>query len=185
VLLVALPAVARQARPGTTLWPLRQAGQQVRLTLASDPVERAGLRLDTAEQLLDAAAGAREGRRDDLADAAEDEIDAAVDQLEDVAGPRAAAQLARAELLLVAVEALEDRDGDRHGGAGGSDDDRSGRRGGSDHDRSGRGGGDGSGSGSSGSGSGASGSGSSGSGSGSGSGSSRSGGSGGGSPGDD
>jgi hypothetical protein len=159
VVLVALPAAARQARPGTVLWPFREAGQQVLDRLAGDPVHRAHLRLNTAAAYLAAGAGAGEERRKDMADQAEERIEAALDALDDVAGPQAAAERARARRLLLEVEALERREGpDDRSGSGGGDD----RSGGGDDDpsgddRSGRGGGgsgSGSGSGSSGSGSG-------------------------------
>ena len=158
VVLVAVPATARQARPGTALWPVREVGQQVRDRLADDPVRRAHLRLNTAESYLAAGAGADEERRKDMADQAEEKIDDALDVLDGVAGPEAAAERARAQQLLPQVEALErqkDPD-DRSGPGSGSGDDRSGGGGGdrSGDDRSGRGGGSGSGSGSRGSGSG-------------------------------
>ena len=173
VVLAAVPAVARQARPGTALWPVRQAGQELRASLADDPVRRAHLRLNTAEDYLAAGAGAGEERREDMADRAEELIDEALDRLKDVTGDRAAAERARAGRLLIQVDALE-RQEDQGGGSGpGSADDNSGRGGGGDDDgggggsgddRSGRGGGDGGGGSGSGSGGGSgSGSGSSGS----------------------
>jgi hypothetical protein len=176
VVLMAVPAaVARQARPGTALWPLREVGQQLRVSLADDPVHRAELWLNTAAAYLSAGSGAGEERRKQMADQAEEKIEDALDALEGIAGPRAAAEQARAEQLLLEVEALERQKdpGDRSGpgsgsepsGRGGGDDDRSGSGGGDDpsgdDDRSGRGGG---GDGGSGSGGGSSGSGSSGSG---------------------
>jgi len=173
VMLAAVPAVARQARPGAALWPVRQAGQELRASLADDPVRRAHLRLNTAEEYLAAGARAGEERRENMAGKAEDLIDEVLDQLEDVAGSRAAVERARAGRLLLAVRALEHQDDPGAGssgsgssgssGQGGSS--GSGSSGGDDH--SGRGGGDDGG----GSGSG-SGGGTSGSGSGSGSGSS-------------
>jgi uncharacterized membrane protein YgcG len=164
VVVVALPAAARQAPPGTALWPMRELGQQVRDRLADGPVARADLRLDIAESYLAAGRGAGEERRRDMADHAEDKIKDALDALDDLAGPEAAAQRARAQQLLLQVDTLEhqkdpeDRSGPGSGsggssgpgGGGGSSgpgggDDRSG------DDRSGRGGGGGgSGSGSSG-----------------------------------
>jgi hypothetical protein len=48
VALAAVPPVARQARPGTALWPVRQVGQQLRVSLADDPARQAHLRLNTA-----------------------------------------------------------------------------------------------------------------------------------------
>jgi hypothetical protein len=151
VVLVALPATARQARPGTALWPVREVGQQVRDRLADDPVQRARLRLNTAESYLAAGAGADEEHRKDMADRAEEKIQDALDVLDDVVGPEAAAQRARAQQLLLQVEALErqkDPD-DRSGSGSGSGDDRSGRGGGSGgdddpsgDDHSGRGGAD-------------------------------------------
>jgi polyhydroxyalkanoate synthesis regulator phasin len=176
VALVALPAAARQAPPGTALWPVREVGQQVRDRLADDPVHRADLRLDTAAEFLAAGARAGEERREDMADRAEEKIEDALEVLKDVPGARADAERARAAQLLARVEALEHQDdpGDRSGSGSGSGtepgDDSSGKGGGDDDgsggdddpagaDRSGRGGGDDSGSGSSGSGSGRSGSG--------------------------
>jgi uncharacterized membrane protein YgcG len=173
VVLAAVPAVARQARPGTALWPVRQAGQELRVSLAADPVRRAHLRLNTAEEYLAEGAGAGKERREDMADRAEDVIDEVLDQLKDVSGSRAAVERARAERLLLAVRALEHQDdrgsvpgssGSGSGPGSGSGDDRSGKGGGSGggssggEDRSGRGGASGSGSGSGSSGSGSSGS---------------------------
>jgi hypothetical protein len=166
VVLVALPAAARQADPGTALWPVREVGQQVRDRLADDPVRRASLRLNTAEDYIVAGTGAAEERREDMADAAEDKIKDALDALKDLSGPEVAALRARAIMLEARVEALErqkDAD-DRSGSGGGTEpgDDNSGPGGGSSDDNSGPGGGGGgSGSGSgSGSGKGTSGSGS-------------------------
>jgi len=166
VVLVALPAAARQAGPGTALWPVREVGQQVRDRLADDPVRRASLRLNTAEDYIVAGTGAAEERREDMADAAEDKIKDALDALKDLSGPEVAALRARAIMLEAKVEALErqkDAD-DRSGSGGGTEpgDDNSGPGGGSSDDNSGPGGGGGgSGSGSgSGSGKGTSGSGS-------------------------
>jgi polyhydroxyalkanoate synthesis regulator phasin len=148
VVLVALPAAARQAEPGTALWPVREVGQQVRDRLA-DPVDRANLRLNTAEDYIAAGTGAGEERREDMADAAEEKIKDALDALKDLSGPEAAAARARAGELEAQVEALErQKDDDRSGSGGGTepDDDKSGPGGGDD--RSGPGGGRGSGSGS-------------------------------------
>jgi uncharacterized membrane protein YgcG len=175
VVLVALPAAARQARPGQALWPVRELGQAARDRLADDPVHRAHLRLNTAAAYLQAGKDAGEEGREDMADQAEERIEAAMEALEGVDGPSAAAERARANRLLLQVEALEhQQDADDRSGSGpGSEpgEDRSGSGGGDDRsggggddpsgdDRSGRGGGSGSGSGSgsSGSGSGASGS---------------------------
>jgi hypothetical protein len=172
VVLVALPAAASQAQPGTTLWPLREAGQQVRDGLADDPVHRAHLRLNTAADFLAAGTGAGEERRKDMADQAEERIEAALEVLDGAAGPAAQAERARAHRLLLQVEALERQDDpdDRSGPGSGPDEDRSGpggddRSGGGDDDPSGDDGpgggsgpGSGSGGGSSGSGSGRSGS---------------------------
>jgi hypothetical protein len=122
VVLVALPATARQARPGTTLWPVRQVGQQVRDRLADDPVGRAHLRLNTAESYLAAGAGTGEDRRKDMADRAEEKIEDALDVLDGVAGPEAAAERARAQQLLPQVDALEHQEDpeDRSGSGSGS-----------------------------------------------------------------
>jgi hypothetical protein len=157
LLVVAVPAaMARRAVPGTPLWPLREAGQQVRLALAGDAVDRASLHLDRAELLLRATAGAGRSDRDDLVAKARAQVQAAFDALGGRGGPEAAAQRARADRLLAALAALEREDGDRRGPGG----DRSGPGGGSGSSGPGSGS-SGSGSGSSGSGSGPSGSGSS------------------------
>jgi hypothetical protein len=140
VVLAAVPAVARQARPGTALWPVRQAGQELRASLTDDPVRRAHLLLNRADQYLAEGAGAGEERREDMADRAEELIDEALDQLDDVSGSRAAVERARAERLLLAVRDLEHQDDRGSGsgssgpgsGSGSSDDDHSGRGGGDD-----------------------------------------------------
>jgi uncharacterized membrane protein YgcG len=150
VVLVALPATARQAEPGTALWPVRQVGQQVRDRLADDPVHRANLRLNTAEDYIRAGSGAGEERREDMADAAEDKIEDALEALKDLSGPQVAAVRSRAIALEARVEALErQKDADDRSGSGGggddpSDDDNSGPRGGDDDGGSGSGSGKGS-----------------------------------------
>jgi uncharacterized membrane protein YgcG len=149
VVLVALPAAARQARPGEALWPVRELGQAARDRLADDPVHRARLRLNTAAAYIQAGNDAGEEGREDMADQAEERIEAAMEALEGVAGPSAAAERARANRLLLQVEALEHQK---------DAEDRSGPGGGEDRSGSGGGSGPGSGSGSSGSGSGSSGS---------------------------
>jgi hypothetical protein len=112
LLAVALPAaMAGQARPGTPLWPLRQAGQQARLGLTADPVERAHLRLNTAAMLL-AAASDGDGYRQEGLVRCRDQVEAALAQLGGRSGPRAAAERARAEELLGDLDALERRAGD-------------------------------------------------------------------------
>jgi uncharacterized membrane protein YgcG len=131
VVLVALPATARQARPGTALWPVRQVGQQVRDRLADDPVGRAHLRLNTAESYLAAGAGPGEDRRKELADRAEEQIEDGLDVLDGVAGPEAAAERARAQQLLLRVDALEHQKAPEDRSGPGSGDDRSGSGGGS------------------------------------------------------
>jgi hypothetical protein len=143
LLAVAVPAaMAGQARPGTPLWPLRQAGQQARLGLAADPVERAHLRLNTAAMLLDAA---REGggyQHEGLAVRCREQATAALAQLGGRPGPRAAAERARAEGLLAELDSLARSagDGGRRGPGPERGGDRSGPGGG---DRSGPGGGGG------------------------------------------
>ena len=91
VVLVALPAAARQAEPGMTLWPVRAVGQQVRDRLADTRSDRAHLRLSTAEDYLAAGTGAAEERRKDMADAAEEKIEDALEALKDLSGPEVAA----------------------------------------------------------------------------------------------
>jgi hypothetical protein len=133
-LAVAVPAaLAGHASPGTPLWPLRQAGQQLRLDLTGDPVARAHLRLDTAELLLAAARDSGGYRRAGLA-ACRREVQAAMAQLGGHDEPEAAAERDRAEKLLAGIDGLEraagnqhrrgpdpERDGDRSGpGRGGS-----------------------------------------------------------------
>jgi uncharacterized membrane protein YgcG len=120
VVLVALPAAARQAEPGTTLWPVREVGQQVRDRLAG-PVDRASLRLGTAEEYIAAGTGAGEERREDMADAAEEKIKDAHDAHKDLSGPEVAAVQARAARLEAQVDALErQKDKDRSGSGGGN-----------------------------------------------------------------
>jgi hypothetical protein len=112
LLAVALPAaLAGQARPGTPLWPLRQAGQQARLGLTADPVERAHLQLNTAAMLLTAASDGDGYRQEGLV-RCRDQIQAALAQLGGRTGPRASAERARAEELLGDLDALERRAAD-------------------------------------------------------------------------
>jgi uncharacterized membrane protein YgcG len=127
-LAVAVPAaLAGRASPGTPLWPLRQAGQQVRLDLTGDPVARAHLRLNTAELLLAAARDSGGYRQAGLA-ACREQVQAAMAQLGGHAEPAAVAERARAEELLAALDDLERSAGnqDRRGPGGGRDGDRSG-----------------------------------------------------------
>jgi hypothetical protein len=168
VVLVALPAAARQADPGTALWPVRSVGQQVRDRLADGPVDRARLRLNTAEDHLAVAAGAGEERRADMTDAAEEKIKDALEVLDGLSGPEVAAVRTWADRLEAQVETLERQKdaGDRSGPGGDTEpgDDSSGPGGGDarsgaggkaepgDDDPSGPGGDDSGGSGSSGSG---------------------------------
>jgi translation initiation factor IF-2 len=151
LLAVALPAAAAgQARPGTPLWPLRQAGQQARLGLTADPVERAHLRLNTAAMLL-AAARDGDGYRQEGLVRCRDQVEAALAQLGGRSGPRAAAERARAEELLGDLDALEQRAGDDQRRTGDDEQERApGPAPGDDHSgpgggRSGPGGGGGSG----------------------------------------
>jgi hypothetical protein len=141
LLAVAVPAaLAGRALPGTPLWPLRQAGQQVRLGLTADPVQRAHLRLNTAAMLLDAARDSGGYRQAGLVQCRE-QLQAATAQLAGRAGPAAAAERARAEGLLADLGDLERSaqvDGERDGGDGG--DDRSGPGGGGSGGRGGSGG---------------------------------------------
>jgi uncharacterized membrane protein YgcG len=128
LLAVAVPAaLAGRALPGTPLWPLRQAGQQVRLGLTGDPVQRAHLRLNTAAMLLDTARDSGGYRQVGLA-ACQEQIRAAMEQLGDRAGPDAAAERARAEDLLADLDTLKrSAEGEDRGGPGpGGGDDRSG-----------------------------------------------------------
>ena len=118
VVLVALPAAARQARPGEALWPVRELGQAARDRLADDPVHRAHPAQHRGH-LHPGREGRRRGGREDMADQAEERIEAALEALEGVAGPSAAAERARASLLLLQVEALEhQKDADDRSGSG-------------------------------------------------------------------
>jgi uncharacterized membrane protein YgcG len=141
VVLVALPAAARQARPGEALWPVRELGQAARDRLADDPVHRAHLRLNTAAAYIQAGKDAGEEGREDMADQAEERIEAAMEALEGVDGPSAAAERARANRLLLQVEALEHQKdaADRSGSGSGSGEDRSGSGSGSGSGSSGSG----------------------------------------------
>jgi uncharacterized membrane protein YgcG len=140
---IAVPAaLAGRALPGTPLWPLRQAGQQVRLGLTADPVDRAHLRLNSATLLLAAARDSGGYRRAGLA-ACREQIQAALAQLGGRSGPGAAAERARAEGLLADLDALERSAGEgeqRRGPDPGRDDDRSGPGGGGSGGHGGSGG---------------------------------------------
>jgi uncharacterized membrane protein YgcG len=128
LLAVAVPAaLAGRALPGTPLWPLRQAGQQVRLGLTADPVQRAHLRLNTAAMLLDAARDSGGYRQAGLA-ACQEQIQAAMAQLGGHAGPEASTERARAEGLLADLDDLRrSAGGGERGGPGrGGEDDHSG-----------------------------------------------------------
>jgi len=134
VLAVAVPAaLAGQAPPGTPLWPLRAAGQQLRLGLTTDPVDRAHLRLNTATMLLNAARDAGGYRQGGLAAGCREQIQAALAQLRGRSGSGVAAERARAEGLLADLDSLERSAGEdegRHGPGPGQDDGRSGPGGG-------------------------------------------------------
>jgi uncharacterized membrane protein YgcG len=128
LLAVAVPAaLAGRALPGTPLWPLRQAGQQVRLGLTADRVQRAHLRLNTAAMLLDAARDSGGYRQAGLA-ACREQIQAAMAQLGGRAGPAASTERARAEGLLADLDDLRrSAGGGERGGPGrGGEDDHSG-----------------------------------------------------------
>jgi hypothetical protein len=130
VLAVAVPAaLAGQAPPGTPLWPLRHAGQQLRLGLTADPVDRAHLRLNTATMLLDAARDAGGYRQEGLAAGCREQIQAALAQLRGRSGSGVAAERARAEGLLADLDSLARpavEDEERRGPGPGQDDGRSG-----------------------------------------------------------
>jgi hypothetical protein len=193
--LVAVPAVAApRAEPGSPLWPVREACQEVRIALTGDVVRRAGIHFDNAEGRLSKARERLVEHADDPPDKLRERVfkeaaeahEAAAEGLSELGsatGPAADAARARGERLLAQAEALlagdfpddlpavrgDDGGGDRRGRGGGGEpepgDDRG--RGGGDDGTSGKGG--------TGGGSGSSGSGSSGSGSGGTSGSGRSG----------
>jgi uncharacterized membrane protein YgcG len=181
LLLVGIPAaLARQALPGSPLYPVHQVTQDARVAFAGDPVDKAKILLDEAERMRDEAV--RGGSdRDRCINVGRDDANQALDKLRGVSGAAAAAQVARANQLLHDFHDLAEGKlpGDDHSGPGRGGDDRSGPGGGGD-DRggsgsggsgSGGGGDDGGGSSHGGSGSGSDGSGSGGGGSGSGSGS--------------
>jgi hypothetical protein len=128
LLVVAVPAaLAGRALPGTPLWPLRDAGQQVRLGLTADPVQRAHLRLNTAAMLLDAARDSGGYRQTGLVECRE-QIQAALAQLGGRSGPQAAAERARAQGLLADLDELSrSAEGGERGDPGTGGDDRSGR----------------------------------------------------------
>jgi hypothetical protein len=190
--LVAVPAVATPgAEPGSALWPVRAAGQDLRFSLTEDAVERAHLRFNTAEEHLDKALERLAEHRDDPPDKLRERVlndatkayekaNEGLAAINGVDGPAADQARARGEQLIVrASDLIGGRlpnlgdlpagGDDRDGGEPEDGDDRGrgggdGGGGGGGDDRSGSSGSGSSGSGSSGSGS--SGSGSSGSGSG-------------------
>jgi hypothetical protein len=190
LLLVGIPgALARQALPGSPLYPVREATQDARVALTPSPVSKARILLGDAERLR-AEAVRSQSRRDDCIRAGRAEVNEALAKLRGLTSAAALRQWVRAQGLLddfrdLAEGKLPGDHGGRgggvqdHSGKGGGSDDRGGdRHGGSGSSGSGSGSGDDSGGSGSGSGSGSSGgsgSGDSGSGSGSGSGSSGSG----------
>jgi hypothetical protein len=182
LLLVGIPgALARQALPGSPLYPVHEVTQDARLAFAGSPVDKARILLDEAERMRDQAVRGG-GDRDRCIRVGSDDANQALDKLRGVPGAAAAAQVARANQLLHDFHDLAEGKlpGDDHSGPGRGADDRhggsgSGSGGSGSSGGSGGGGDDGGGSshggsGSSGSGSGDGGSGGGGSGSGSGSG---------------
>ena len=107
LLLVAVPAFATQrALPGTALWPLRSAGQQVRTAFAGDAIERARIRFDTAAGLLDAARAARPEQAARLASAGRAEAAAGLAELRGRAGAAPEAERVRGQWLLDTFDAV-------------------------------------------------------------------------------
>jgi hypothetical protein len=176
LLLVGIPgALARQALPGSPLYPVHEVTQDARLAFARGPVDKARILLDEAERMRDRAVSGGSDRERCIT-VGTDNANQALDRLRGVSGPAAAAQVARANQLLHDFHDLAEGKlpGDDHSGPGRGGDDRSGgdHHGGSGSSGSGS---SGSGSGDSGDDGGSSGSGSGSSGSGSGSGGSGSG----------
>jgi uncharacterized membrane protein YgcG len=122
LVLVGMPALASQAQPGATLWPLRQVGQQVRVALADGPLDRARIRLASAGLLLDRAERTGNDRRAAaMAGEARTQVTAAQDDLRGLAGPAAAAERVDADRLLTRADRLlaGRAEGDHRGPGGG------------------------------------------------------------------
>jgi hypothetical protein len=153
-----LPAVAAaRALPGDPLWPLRRAGQEVRVSLAGGRLAGARVQIEAADGLL-AAARASDTRRPRLALAARARARDGLATLRDLPGPAAAAERDRCGRLIAEADRLLAAPGRGGGGPGpGGGGSGPGSGGGSD---SGSGGGSGPGPGSGGPGSANSGSGS-------------------------
>jgi hypothetical protein len=161
LLLVGIPgALARQALPGSPLYPVREATQDARLALTSSPVSKARILLDDAERLRDEAIRTKSSR-DRCIRAGQAEVNQALDELRGLTGAAAERQWIRAQSLLDDFRDLAEGKlpGQDHSGPGrGGGDDRSGSGGGDDSGGDSHGGSGSSGSGSSGSGSSGSGS---------------------------
>lgn len=153
LVLVGVPAaLARQALPGSPLYPVRDAAQDARVALAPGPVSKARLLLAEATGMRDAAI-ASGSSRDGCIRAGRAKVEEALAKLRGVSGPAAEAQWVRANNLLDDFRDLAEGKlpGEDHSGPGGGGD-RSGGRG-SDDPGGDRHGGSGSGSTSGGSGS--------------------------------
>jgi hypothetical protein len=135
-------ALARQALPGNPLYPVREAAQDARLALTSNPVDKARQLLDQATGMRDAAI-ANHSDRDECVRAGTAKVREALARLQGVSGTAAAVQRGRAEGLLEDFRDLaEGRLPGDHGGRGPGDD--HGGRGADDHGGPGSGRGSGS-----------------------------------------
>jgi hypothetical protein len=117
LLLIAVQgALARQALPGSPLYPVREAAQGARLALASSPVDKARQLLDQASGMRAAAVAYRSGR-DDCISTGTAKVQDALRRLRGVPGDAAAVQRSRADDLLDDFRDLaEGRAPDGHGG---------------------------------------------------------------------
>jgi hypothetical protein len=134
LLLVGIPgALARQALPGSPLFPVREAAQDARVALTSSPVSKARILLDDAERLRDEAVRSTAGQRDGCIRTGRAETEEALAKLGGVSGAAAERQWVRAQDLLDDFRDLAEGKlpGQDHSGPGGGDD-RSGHRGSDD-----------------------------------------------------
>jgi hypothetical protein len=134
LLLVGIPgALARQALPGSPLFPVREVAQDARVALTSSPVSKARILLDDAERLRDEAVKSTAGQRDGCIETGRAETEEALAKLGGVEGAAAARQWVRAQELLDDFRDLAEGKlpGQDHSGPGGGGD-RSGRRGSDD-----------------------------------------------------
>lgn len=118
LLLAAVPAVAAPtAEPGSPLWAVREAGQEVRVSLSGDELVKANLRFDNAAGRIERARERVIEHRDDPPDKLRERVDRLADEavedagegltlLERLSGPAADQARARGRRLYAEADAL-------------------------------------------------------------------------------